>query len=127
MALDLVFAVLLVYISRMKRKKLFRNIPELPFSLRTIRGAIGKEYVIKHYSYGAIKAKYPDMSNIIASSHQRKQRNLFREGVEYAKVIMNDPLQKEIWLKKVRKKHRLFNYLVSTFIQGSQLCAHPQH
>ena len=97
----------------MKRKKLFRNIPELPWSLKTIRGAIGKEYVIKHYSYGAIKTKYPDMSKIIASTLQRKQRNLFKEGVAFAKIVMSDPVQKEVWLKKVRKKHRLFNYLVA--------------
>ena len=97
----------------MRKKKLHRNIPELPWSLKQIRGAIGKEYVIKHYSYGAIKTKYPDMTRIVASTQQRKCRNLFIEGVEYAKAIMKDPVQKEEWLKKVRKKHRLFNYLVA--------------
>jgi hypothetical protein len=113
MAMDLVFGRLLMYISRMRRKKLHRNIPELPWSLKQIRGAIGKEYVIKHYSYGAIKTKYPDMTNIIASTHQRKQRNLFKESVEYTRSVMSDPIQKELWLKRVRKKHRLFNYLVA--------------
>ena len=111
-AIYLFFGEVPYYISSMKKKKLFRRIPELPFSLRTIRGAIGKEYVIKHYSYGAIKTKYPDMSNIVASSGHRKQRNFFKEAVEYAKAIMRDPIQKAAWLKKARKKHRLFNYLV---------------
>lgn len=112
MAIYLFFGEVSYYISSMKKKKLFRRIPELPFSLRTIRGAIGKEYVIKHYSYGAIKTKYPNMSNIVATRLQRKQRNLFKEAVEYAKAIMGDPVQKAEWLKKARKKHRLFNYLV---------------
>ena len=103
---------LLMYISSMRRKKLHRNIPELPFSLKQIRGAIGKEYVIKDYSYGAIRTKYPDMTKIIASTKQRKCRTLFSEGVEYARAIMKDPVQKERWLKKVRQKHRLFKYLV---------------
>ena len=96
----------------MRKKKLHRRIPRLSFLENMIRGAIGKEYVIKHYSYGSIRTRYPDMTKIIASAKQRKCRNLFKEAVVYAKSIMKDPVQVAEWKKRIKKKHRVFNALV---------------
>ncbi|MEO8772320.1 MAG: hypothetical protein ABI402_19635 [Ferruginibacter sp.] len=55
---------------------------ELPFSLMLIRRAIGKEFMIKHYKDGAVKTKYPDMWDILATVHQRKCRNLFQLEID---------------------------------------------
>ena len=52
-------------------RKMKRKPCRLPWLLTFVRGAIGKEYVIKHYRYGIIKTKYPDMTNIVASPGQR--------------------------------------------------------
>ena len=99
-----------------KKKKLYRRIPYLPFSLTLIRGAIGKEFVIKHYSYGAIRTRYPDMTRIIASAKQRKCRNLFKEAVEYAKQVIADPVEKAAWQKRLRKRNGVFNAAVKFYM-----------
>ncbi|MEP7111244.1 MAG: hypothetical protein ABI760_24825, partial [Ferruginibacter sp.] len=77
-----------------------KNRVKLSFVQRMIQGAIGKEYVIKHYRYGIIKTKFPDMTKIIAFPGQRKCRNLFREAVAYAKSVIADKEKKKEWQKR---------------------------
>jgi len=100
----------------MKKKELHRRIPRLPFNLTFIRGHIGKQFVIKHYSYGAIKTKYPDMTRIIASAAQRKCRDLFAEAVAYAKEVIADPELKKAWQKKLRRRNGVYNEAVKTYM-----------
>jgi len=101
----------------MRKKKLQRRKPELPFSLCLIRGAIGKEFVIKHYSYGAIRTKYPDMTNIVPSVKQQACRELFSRAHAYAKKIMADPVQKAALQKKSHRPHRVYNELIGEFMK----------
>lgn len=82
---------------------------ELPLSLRIVRGAIGKEFVIKYYKYGVIKTKFPDMTRIIASMQQRKCRNLFKDAVAYAKEVIADPERKQHWQKRIRIRNGVYN------------------
>ena len=89
---------------------------EVPLSLKLIRGAIGKEFVIKHYKDGAVKTKYPDMSGIVASTKQRKCRNLFKEAVAYAKGVIADSERKTCWQKKLRKRNAVYNAAVKEFM-----------
>ena len=110
-----------MYVWLMKKHKLQRRIPELPLILRMISGAIGKEFVIKHYCYGAIKTKYPDMTRIAASTEQRRCRNLFKEAVTYAQKIMADPVKKEEWLNKIKRKNRLFNQVIKYYMIKARL------
>ena len=92
----------------------------LPFSLTFVQGAIGKEYVIKHYRYGAVKTKFPDMTRIIASAGQRKCRNLFKEAVAYAKTVIADPVKKAAWEKKVKIKYRVFNRVIKEYMLAAK-------
>ncbi|MEO8769395.1 MAG: hypothetical protein ABI402_04905 [Ferruginibacter sp.] len=88
----------------------------LPFSLTLIRGAIGKEFVIKHYKDGAVKTKYPDMSGIVATVRQRKCRNLFKEAVAYAKEVIADVERKRCWQEKLRKRNAVYNAAVKEYM-----------
>jgi len=99
-----------------KKKKLCRRKPKLPFSLQLIRGAIGKEFVIKHYRYGAIKTKYPDMTRIIASARQRKCRNIFKEAVAYARQVIADPVIKAAWQKRLRRHNGVYNNAIKFYM-----------
>ena len=97
----------------MKRKR-------LPLLLTWIRGAVGREFVIKHYDYGMVKTKFPDMSRIIASARQRKCRNLFKEAVAYAKTVIADPVKKNEWEKKVKIKYRVFNSVIKEYMLAAK-------
>ena len=97
----------------MKRKK-------IPLLLTWTRGAMGKEFVIKHYSYGVVKTKFPDMTKIIASAGQRKCRNLFKEAVAYAKTVIADPLKKKEWQKRIKVKYRVFNRVIREYMLAAK-------
>ncbi|MEO8771181.1 MAG: hypothetical protein ABI402_13890 [Ferruginibacter sp.] len=89
---------------------------DLPFSLTLICGAIGKEFVIKHYKDGTVKTKYPDMSGIVATVHQRKCRNLFKDAVAYAKEVIADIDRKVCWQKKLRKRNSVYNSAIKEYM-----------
>ena len=91
-----------------------------------IRGAVGKDFVIKHYKYGVVKTKFPDMTRIIASAQQRKCRNLFKEAVAYAKIVYADPAKRKEWAKKTRKKHRIFNYIIKQYMLAAKEAAYQR-
>jgi hypothetical protein len=103
---------------KMKRKHC-----KLPWLLTFVRGAIGKEYVIKHYRYGIIKTKYPDMTKIVASPGQRNCRDLFKAAVKHAQKVMRDPVQKAAWLKKARQKHLVFNLIIKDYMLAEKKAA----
>ena len=94
----------------MKQKK-------LPFIYRIIRGAIGKRYVIKHYRYGVIMTKYPNMKNIIPSEAQKMRRRLFRKAVKYAQDVYANPVLKEEKRKILRRPTRLFQALIKEWFR----------
>ena len=91
--------------------------------LTWIRGAVGKEFVIKHYKYGVVKTKFPDMTKIIASAPQRKCRNLFKEAVAYAKIVYGDPVKRKVWAAKTRKKHRVINFIIKQYMLAAKEAA----
>ena len=88
-----------------------------------IQGAVGHDFVIKHYKYGPVKTKFPDMTRIIASAQQRKCRNLFKEAVDYANKVYADPIKKKEWANKSRKKHRVFNYIIKEYMLAAKEAA----
>ena len=88
--------------------------------LTWITGKVGKEFVIKHYKYGVVKTKYPDMTRIIASAKQRKCRNLFKEAVVYASGVYADPVTKKEWWAKARNKGHVFNYIIKEFMLAAK-------
>jgi len=92
---------------------------KLPFEYNLIRGAIGKQFVIKHYRYGIVKTKFPDMSKIRASKRQRSCRNLFSAAVVYARMINNDAKQKAVWLKRI-KKGSVYNAAIRAYLLNAK-------
>ena len=89
---------------------------KLPLGLRLVQGAIGKKFVMKHYKYGIIKTRYPNMLLIKPSEAQRACRNSFREAVAFAKKDYSDLATRLAWQKKLRKKTRLFGAIVKEYM-----------
>lgn len=88
--------------------------------LTWIRGKVGKDFVIKHYKYGVVKTKYPDMTKIIATAQQRKCRDLFKEAVSYANMEYADPVRKKDWWAKARNKGHVFNYIIKEYMLAAK-------
>ncbi|HEX2607423.1 MAG TPA: hypothetical protein VHK91_08590 [Flavisolibacter sp.] len=90
---------------------------ELSFKEKMIQGRIGKRYVIKHYKTYKVKTKVPDMSNIIPSRGQKRQRRLFRLAVQYAQEIYWNPVKREEKERIYRRPWRLFQKLMKEWFK----------
>ena len=44
------------------------------------------------------------MTNIIATAKQKKQRNLFKEAVAYAKAVIADPTRNVAWQNRLKRR-----------------------
>src|SRR5258708_3899420 len=82
--------------------------PKDSFLHSMIRGAIAKQYVIKRYGNKQVVTKYPDMTNIIASTGQLECRNLFKEAVAFAKTVFYDEEVCAAIQKFARRKSGLY-------------------
>jgi hypothetical protein len=81
-----------------------------------IRGSLGKQIVIKHYKWGVVMTKFPNMKGIIASAKQRKCRNVFREAVAYAQTVIADPVKKAEWQKRIRRRNGVYNKAITAYM-----------
>ena len=89
----------------------------LPAYIKPFRKAIGKKHVLKQYSENMVViTRRPDMSHIIATTKQRECRDLFKEAVAHAKLVMADPLQKSAWQKRIAQKNRVFISIVKEYM-----------
>ncbi|MEO8853729.1 MAG: hypothetical protein ABI359_08120 [Ginsengibacter sp.] len=85
-----------------------------------ISGAIGKKIVFKQYRNGTVITRYPDMTRIVASGEQRECRNLFKDAVAFAKEIVNDPVKKKIYAKKIKKGDSVYHFAIKEYIAKSK-------
>ena|GEM_PF-2990344 len=90
---------------------------KVPFLLSIIQGAIGKKYVVKHYQYGIVVTKFPDMKGIIASRKQKVCRDAFKEAVAYARDIIQDAEKKKALQKRIGKRKKLYQAAIKEYMQ----------
>lgn len=83
--------------------------------LKGLKGKIGKEVVIKQYSYGTVVTAYPDMSRVKPSKLQKHYKKTFAEAVKYAQSILRDPVKKAAFEKKLKKGERVYNAAIKEF------------
>jgi hypothetical protein len=86
--------------------------------LHSMRGKIGKQIVVKQYGNKIVITAYPDMSNIKPSKLQKQKRKKFAAAIEYARSIVNDPVRKAAYAKKLRKGARVYNAAIKEFLNG---------
>ncbi|SEW04579.1 hypothetical protein SAMN05428988_1545 [Chitinophaga sp. YR573] len=59
-----------------------------------VSGAALKQIVFRTYGENTYISKYPDMSNVIPSESQLKEKRKFADAVKFATDIVNDPVKK---------------------------------
>ena len=82
-----------------------------------MRGAIGKEFVVKQYSYGAVITAYPDMSGVKSSAFQKVKQGAFAKDVEYAQSIVRKKKKKKAYAKKLKKGERVYNAAIKEYMK----------
>lgn len=85
--------------------------------LASLRGAIGKEIVIKQYGKKTVITKYPDMSKVKPTRHQKKGRKLFGEAVAFARSVLNNPKLKEQYESKKKKRQTVYHFAIQEYLR----------
>lgn len=98
---------------------------KLPFSLRILRGAIGRSFVVKHYRFGIVVTKYPNMLRVKPSQSQLRCRQAFREATAFARAVFQDPLQKQAWQKRLGNPRHLFQAIIKVYFQRVKTSKKP--
>ena len=84
--------------------------------LYKMRGAIGKQIVVKQYGNKTVITAYPDMSKVKPSKLQRQKRKQFAAAIDYARSIIRDPVKKAAYAKKLKKGARVYNAAIKEFL-----------
>ena len=79
------------------------------------RGKVGKDLVYKTRNKKTFLSKKPDMSNIIATKEQTKNRNFFAEAVQFARELKKDPVRSAAF--KLRKGETLYLAAIKEYMR----------
>lgn len=81
-------------------------------------GTIGNQLVFKNYSYGTVVSKVPDMSSIIPTTKQKKEKSRFKRAVEYAKRVLANAEMKADVANRTPVGRKVYHQAISEFIQA---------
>lgn len=84
--------------------------------LHRVRGQIGKQIVVKRYGLKTVITAYPDMSRVKPSKLQKTKRKDFAAAVAYTRAIINNPLTKAAYAKRIRKGERVYNFAIKEYL-----------
>jgi hypothetical protein len=86
--------------------------------LEQIRGQVG-DLVFKKYGEGVIISRKPDMEGVEPTEAQLAQRERFREGVLYGKMVVADPEAKALYDEVAQAKGKpVFSLMVADFFNA---------
>jgi hypothetical protein len=63
--------------------------------IQGLSGALNKQVVFKTRNKKTFVSRYPDMSKVIPSEKQVKEKSRFARAVEYAQSVLADPIKKQ--------------------------------
>jgi hypothetical protein len=85
---------------------------------KELRGALGKQIVIKQYKDKTVITAYPSNSGMKKKKPTKLQsiyRDDFAKGVKYAQAILRDRAKKKAYEKKVRPGQSVYNYAIAEY------------
>lgn len=82
-----------------------------------MRGAIGKQFVLKKYKSGTFLAKFPDMSKVVPTTKQLAAKQKFKEAVAYAKEQLITPQKHNQLIKRTPSGKNPHHYAISEFMK----------
>ena len=89
--------------------------------LKELKGALGKQLVVKQYADKTVVTKYPHMRKRKPTELQNLYRTVFANAVAYAQSINRDRQQKAIYQKKVKKGETVYHYALKEYLQKHKL------
>ncbi|MBL7748124.1 MAG: hypothetical protein JNM19_11885 [Chitinophagaceae bacterium] len=85
--------------------------------LNDLRGAIGKQIVVKQYAYGTVVSAYPYMRKLKPTALQQYRQGAFADAVAYAQSIVRNPALKKAYAAKLDKGQRVYNAAIKEYLE----------
>ena len=82
---------------------------------KELKGALGKQIVIKQYKGKTVVTAYPTASKKKPSKLQSIYRDDFAKAVKYAQEIINDPKKKKAYEKKTAPGQTVYNFAIAEY------------
>jgi hypothetical protein len=82
---------------------------------KELKGALGKQIVIKHYKGKTVVTAYPSTKKRKPTKLQNIYRDDFAKAVKYAQAITRDPVKKKAYAKKVKPGQTVYNYAIAEY------------
>lgn len=82
---------------------------------KELKGALGKQIVIKQYRGKTVVTAYPVHVKRKPTPLQKLYRDDFAAGVKYAQVILKDKAKKKIYEKKVKSGQSVYHYAIAEY------------
>lgn len=82
---------------------------------KELKGALGKQIVIKQYKSKTVITAYPVTKKRKPTQLQKIFQNDFTKAVKYAQAIVRDPVKKKAYAKKVKPGQTVYNYAIAEY------------
>jgi co-chaperonin GroES (HSP10) len=85
-----------------------------------LSGDLGGQIVFKHYRkrQQTVISKKPDMSKVIPSENQLKEKSRFAEAIRFAQDIIRDPAKKAAY--KVKEGETVYNTAIKDYMKKNK-------
>jgi hypothetical protein len=80
-----------------------------------LSGDLGGQLVFKNYRGKIVVSKKPDMSKVIPSENQLKEKSRFAEAIRFAQGIISDPAKKAAY--KVKEGKTVYNTAIKDYMR----------
>jgi hypothetical protein len=82
---------------------------------KELKGALGKQIVIKQYKGKTVITSYPSTKKRKPTKLQTIYRDDFAKGVKYAQDILANPAKKKAYAKKTSPGQSVYNYAIAEY------------
>lgn len=82
---------------------------------KELRGALGKEIVIKQYKGKTVITAFPGRTKKKPTKLQLLYRDDFAAGVKYAQAILQDKTKRKAYEKKVKAGQSVYHYAIAEY------------
>lgn len=80
------------------------------------RATPGKSFILRIDGDDVFIRKFPDMSHVVWTLKQKKQRSLFAEAQAYAKEFLSDDARAKQYKETLKPGQRAYNQLIAEYM-----------
>lgn len=86
--------------------------------LNALRGSVGKELVFRQLHGKTVVSKYPDMSRVLPSEAQKKQRERMKQANAYASMVCRDRKLRKNYERQLKAGESVFHRAKKDFLNN---------